>query len=196
MAIGGTKALVIAAGAAIALGGCSSKPAARIEGQGGNATRGGTLIYYMHWPLVEHLDPQRMYIGRDISSLARTVYRSWVTFPISRDVEISTTHVPDLATDSGQSSEGARTWKFTVKDGVKWEDGKPITCEDFKYGASRVFATDIITGGPNYLLTYLDIPEGKDGLPSYTGPYKSTPRARPRSTRPSPARAARSRTTS
>ena len=42
---------------------------------------------------------------------------------------------------------------------MKWEDGKPITCEDFKYGASRVFATDVITGGPNYLLTYLDIPD-------------------------------------
>ena len=41
---------------------------------------------------------------------------------------------------------------------MKWEDGKPVTCEDFKYGASRVFATDVITGGPNYILTYLDIP--------------------------------------
>jgi peptide/nickel transport system substrate-binding protein len=38
-----------------------------------------------------------------------------------------------------------------------------------------VFATDVITGGPNYILTYLDIPEGKDGLPIYTGPYQSSP---------------------
>jgi peptide/nickel transport system substrate-binding protein len=114
-------------------------------------------------------------VGRDITNWSRTVYRSLVTFPISDDAKVATTPVADLATDTGQSSDGAKTWKFTVKDGVKWEDGKPITCEDFKYGASRVFATDVITGGPNYLLTYLDVPEGKDGLPSYTGPYQSSP---------------------
>jgi peptide/nickel transport system substrate-binding protein len=35
-----------------------------------------------------------------------------------------------------------------------------------------VFATDVITGGPNYILTYLDIPtNAKTGLPTYEGPY-------------------------
>ena len=64
------------------------------------------------------------------------------------------------------------SWSFTVKDGVKWEDGKDITCEDFAYGASRNFATDVIIGGPsNYLFTYMDIPTGDDGLPAYKGPY-------------------------
>ena len=58
------------------------------------------------------------------------------------------------------------------KEVMKWEDGKDITCEDFKYGASRNFATDVIIGGPaNYLFTYLDIPTGDDGLPQYKGPY-------------------------
>ncbi len=55
---------------------------------------------------------------------------------------------------------------------MKWEDGKDITCEDFKYGASRNFASDVIIGGPsNYLFTYMDIPTGDDGLPAYKGPY-------------------------
>ena len=31
---------------------------------------------------------------------------------------------------------------------MKWQDGKEITCEDLKYGFSRLFATDVITGGP------------------------------------------------
>ena len=53
---------------------------------------------------------------------------------------------------------------------MKWEDGKDITCEDFKYGASRVFATDVITGGPNYLLSYLDIPTGRGRAPGVQGP--------------------------
>ena len=34
-----------------------------------------------------------------------------------------------------------------------------------------MFATDVITGGPNYLLSYLDIPTDADGLPEYKGPY-------------------------
>ncbi len=29
---------------------------------------------------------------------------------------------------------------------MKWQDGKPITCEDFKYGVSRTFATNLIRG--------------------------------------------------
>jgi len=173
------KALAVLAAASMSIalaacGGGSDNNAKTGTGGDKGATKGGTLTYYIRSAL-EHTDPQRTYIGRDITNWSRTVYRSLVTFPISEDVKTSTTPVPDLATDTGTSSEGGKIWKFTVKDGVKWEDGKPITCEDFKYGASRVFATDVITGGPNYLLTYLDIPEGKDGLPIYTGPYNSSP---------------------
>jgi peptide/nickel transport system substrate-binding protein len=172
------KALAVAAAASmsIALAACGGGGDNGSEKgtDTGEAQQGGTLTYYIRSAL-EHTDPQRTYVGRDITNWSRTVYRSLVTFPISEDEKESTTPVPDLATDTGQSSDGAKTWKFTVKDGVKWEDGKPITCEDFKYGASRVFATDVITGGPNYILTYLDVPEGKDGLPVYTGPYKSSP---------------------
>jgi peptide/nickel transport system substrate-binding protein len=174
-------ALAVAAAASMsvalaACGGGSDNGSNNNNGtKSGEATKGGTLTYYIR-SAMEHTDPQRTYVGRDITNWSRTVYRSLVTFPISEDAAKATTPVPDLATDTGQSSDGAKTWKFTVKDGVKWEDGKPITCEDFKYGASRVFATDVITGGPNYLLTYLDIPTapGSD-LPLYTGPYKSSP---------------------
>ena len=70
-----------------------------------------------------------------------------------------------------QSNEDATEWSFTLKDGPKWQDGQPITCEDFKYGVSRTFATDVITGGPNYIIGYLDVPEDADGTPVYKGPY-------------------------
>ncbi|HEU5035414.1 MAG TPA: ABC transporter substrate-binding protein [Nocardioides sp.] len=121
---------------------------------------------------IANLDPQRVYRGRDITNLGRTVYRSLVAFPISEDPVVGNTPVPDLATDTGTSYDGGRRWSFTIKAGVTWQDDRPITCEDFRYGASRVFATDVITGGPNYLLSYLDIPTDPDtGLPAYTGPY-------------------------
>ena len=166
-----TAAIALAGGLAACGGSDSSSDGKAGSGPTSSAT-GGTLNYLIFAP-IEHVDPQRIYVGRDITNFSRTVYRQLVTFPISTDPKVSNTPVPDLATDTGTSSEGGKVWSFTVKDGVKWEDGQPITCEDFKYGASRVFATDVITGGPNYLLSYLDIPtDSKTGLPAYDGPYK------------------------
>ena len=112
------------------------------------------------------------------SSTSRTsagrVYRRLVAFPITTTPRVANTPVPDLATDTGTSSEGGKIWEFTLKDGVKWEDGKPITCEDFKYGASRVVRRP--TSSPVARTTsssYLDIPtDTKTGLPAYNGPYK------------------------
>jgi peptide/nickel transport system substrate-binding protein len=81
--------------------------------------------------------------------------------------------VPDLATDTGQMSDGGKTWKFTLIDTAKWQDGQPVKCEDVKYGISRTFATDIISNGPTFILNYLDVPSAADGTPVYKGPYKA-----------------------
>lgn len=167
-------AVAVLASASVVLTGCGggsgSNSSSSSSSSSTKATKGGTLTYYIQDAL-DHTDPQREYLGRDLSNLNRTVYRSLVSFPASTNITTSTTPVADLATNTGTSSQGGKVWSFTIKDGVKWQDGKPITCEDFKYGASRVFATDVITGGPNYLLSYLNIPTGKDGLPTYKGPY-------------------------
>jgi peptide/nickel transport system substrate-binding protein len=174
MATCGTKALAIGAAASIALAGCAGNLERPSDGGSAKTARHGTLTYYIEGP-ADDVDPQLVYAGREISNLARTVYRSLVTFPVSKDVAESTTTVADLATDTGTSEDGAKTWTFTLKDGVTWQDGQPITCADFKYGASRAFATDVITDGPKYLLFYLDIPtDPGTGLPVYTGPYRSS----------------------
>jgi peptide/nickel transport system substrate-binding protein len=136
--------------------------------------RGGTLTYYLSSGY-DYTDPQRIYVGAELTNLRRTVYRSLVAFPISKKRAVADRPVPDLATDTGRSSHHAKTWKFTLKRGIAWQDGRPVACANFKYGASRVFATDVLYGGPNYLLTYLDIPTNpRTGLPIYTGPYKSS----------------------
>lgn len=161
-----------AAVVAVSLAGCGGGSTSDNNNAGGPAKAGGTLHFLQYSPS-EHLDPQRMYIGRDLSNFGRTVYRSLVTFPTSTDVDTANTPVPDLATDTGTPNADSTEWKFTIKDGVKWQDGKAITCEDFKYGISRTFATDVITGGPNYALNFLDVPtDAKTGLPAYDGPYK------------------------
>ena len=174
------KRLVAAAASmvvAVAVAGCGgdsdddTETGTNTDQERTEAAKGGT-IYSLELSVTEHLDPQRVYIGRDISNLGRLVYRSWVVFPLGEtDAAKASEIVPDLATDTGQSNEDATEWSFTLKDGPVWQDGQAITCEDFKYGVSRTFATDVITGGPNYIIGYLDVPEDAEGTPVYKGPY-------------------------
>jgi peptide/nickel transport system substrate-binding protein len=148
-------------------GGSSDKGNDTAEGK-----KGGTIYYLTKRP-TEHLDPTRTYIGRDIFDLQRLAYRSWVTNPVTKDEKEAATPVPDLATDTGKPNKDSTEWQFTLRDGVKWEDGKDITCEDFKYGVSRNFAANL-DGGPKYAVDYLDIPKKKDGTSMYAGPFKKT----------------------
>jgi peptide/nickel transport system substrate-binding protein len=135
----------------------------------GAASKGGTL-YWLTKRAAEHMDPQRTYIGRDIFNQQRLVYRGLLQFPSGKDGEEANTPIADVATDTGKSEDGGKKWTFTIKPGVKWEDGKDTTCEDFKYGFSRNFATDVLTGGPSiYPLNYLP-----SVAKAYKGPYKKT----------------------
>lgn len=75
------------------------------------------------------------------------------------------TIVPDLATDTGQVSKDGLTWTFTLQKGLKFEDGRPITSADVKYGIERTFAQDVYTQAPQELNAALD-------AGGYKGPYK------------------------
>jgi len=141
----------------VTVAGCGGGSSSGGGNDSAEGTKGGTL-YHLTERSTEHTDPSRTYVGRDIFNFNRTVYRSWVSAPVTTDEKEAATVVPDLATDSGTANADKTVWKFTVRDGVKWEDGKPITCEDFKYGVSRNFATNL-DGGPKYAVDYLDIPK-------------------------------------
>ena len=74
--------------------------------------------------------------------------RSLVAYSYSSDPSTSNALVPDMATDTGSANADVTAWTFTLRDGLTWQDGSPVTCEDVKYGVSRTFATDVINGGP------------------------------------------------
>jgi peptide/nickel transport system substrate-binding protein len=75
--------------------------------------------------------------------------------------------VPDLATDLGKQSKDGRTWTFTLRKGVRFQNGAPITSRDIKYGIERSFASDVVVGGPTYVVDLLD-----DRANPYAGPYR------------------------
>jgi len=139
--------------------------------RGGEPVKGGTLTFLTQADQIQHLDPQRDYTGEDLAFASAYLNRTLTSYKLSTNEAQANTLVPDLATDTGTASNGAKTWKFTLRDGAKFEGGAPVTCADVKYGVSRTFATKVITGGPQYAVAYLDIPKDNDGASVYKGPY-------------------------
>jgi peptide/nickel transport system substrate-binding protein len=162
--------------AALALTACTGKSGNKSAQQGsGDQSRGGTL-YVNASRAYTHLDPQRNYFGDAMEFESRTLARTLTTFPAAEGAK-STVVVADVATDTGARSADAKTWTFTLKPEVKWQDGKPVTCQDFKYGISRTFDQELITGGPLYALDYLNVPRDENGQAAYGGPYNKNGQA-------------------
>ncbi len=131
------------------------------SGSGGKATKGGTLVYYAPSDF-DHLDPQRTYTTQG-SNLDREIVRSltgWDQKVGSKTPKL----MGDLATDIGTPSDGAKTWTFHLRKGVKFQDGAEVTSQDVKYGVERTFSPDI-NGGPPYASEWLV------GGDKYKGPY-------------------------
>jgi peptide/nickel transport system substrate-binding protein len=170
-----TRRLVTAATAAVLAAGVAFTGASANAATAKPVT-GGTLYFITHDDQFVHMDPARNYTGRDIAFFNSYHYRNSVSYkPTSGSAGASL--VADLATNTGVPSNAAKTWKFTLRAGITWEDGSAVTCADVKYGVSRAFAADVITDGPQYLVQALDIPLDKDGSSAYKGPYKKTGQA-------------------
>lgn len=131
-------------------------------------TEGGTLHILDSATGATNLDPQRIYTGADLGFLGSTITRTLTSYKAVSGTD-GTTLVADLATDTGTATDGAKTWTFTLRDGITYEDGSAIVCADIQYGVSRTWAHDV-TGdeGPLYALQYLDVAE------DYPGPYTAT----------------------
>jgi peptide/nickel transport system substrate-binding protein len=177
MANKGLRLAAVGAVTALALAACgggssSSSDSSASGGAGsGEPTKGGTIYYLTNAEQFDQIDPQRIYTGEDLAFFNGTIYRTLTAYKFSADAAEGTSLVPDLATDTGTVADGGKTWSFTLVDGATFQDGAPITCADVAYGVSRTFATDVITGGPTYAISMLDIPTAEDGSSAYKGPY-------------------------
>ncbi|MFE6332822.1 ABC transporter substrate-binding protein [Streptomyces sp. NPDC057806] len=164
----------------LVLSGCSKADDNNDNGDGNNksaganaATKGvvnasdakGGTVTYEYSDVPDSFDPGNTYYAY-MYNLSRLYARPLMTFKPAAG-EAGNELVPDLASAPGEPSDGGKTWTYKLREGLKYEDGTPITSKDVKYAVERSnFARDVLSLGPNYFQQFL---EGGD---KYKGPYK------------------------
>ena len=89
-------------------------PAPEVPG----AKKGGTLtISYSTVP--SGMDPSSQFY-QDSAAILKLTNRALTTFAL---IDGKSVLVPDLATDLGKASADGMDWTYTLKDGLKYEDG-------------------------------------------------------------------------
>ena len=113
---------------------------------------GGSLIIG-DWQEANQFNPY--YVGQQ--SEANVASAAWATLVVfTNDYK----YAPDLAKDIPTTANGgvkvpgdggdAMTVTWTLRDGLKWSDGQPLTCDDFKYAWEWVLDKDnagVVTSG-------------------------------------------------
>ncbi|MFJ9695283.1 ABC transporter substrate-binding protein [Kitasatospora sp. NPDC101183] len=139
----------------------SAGPAPAVAG----ARSGGTVNVYNSTEF-RHLDPQKVYAGAAYSA-SLLWGRQLTQYQV---VDGKAKLVGDLATDTGTSADGGRTWTYRLKEGVAWEDGKPITSQDVKYGIERSFGKGYEVGPPYWPLWLTGEVSYEAARAKYAGP--------------------------
>lgn len=157
---------VIAAATTLALAACGGAGPDDSSGGGGFTAEpavGGT-VHVLQTADFSYLDPARGWDG-GVNNFYRLVYRQLTTSaPGSSDDPNEI--VPDLAESLGEASDDGLTWTYTLKDGITFDNGDPITSAEVKFGISRAWDPELGIGSP-YLKQVIDAPE------DYEGPYRS-----------------------
>lgn len=131
-----------------------------------DAVAGGEVVLASEIPF-EGVDPAGLVLASSRSVGAELLFRTLTTYLMDGESG-ETTLVGDLATNAGVSTENDTVWTYTLRDGVTFEDGTPITAQDVAYGIARSFTT-LGVGGEQNLQNALD-PER-----AYQGPYDGEP---------------------
>ena len=162
-----SRHVVVGAIAALVLAGCGgpSTGTAGSAAAGGihnpSDAKGGTLRYANSgdW---DSLDPADTYYAYTFNFI-RNYGRALLMFKPAPGQQ-GATLVPDLAESLGRSSDDAKTWTYTLRQGVKFEDGTPVTSKDVKYAVERSLDKTTFPNGPTYFKDVLD-------LQGYASPY-------------------------
>ncbi|TDD20406.1 ABC transporter substrate-binding protein [Kribbella turkmenica] len=156
-----TRAVAVAAALALAVAACNANNQSTPGGGTTAAAEAGGTFHVLSTSKEISLDPAKSQnLGTSTIHLVLRGLTSWKTSP-DKAAEL----VPDLATDTGQVTDGGKTWTYELKPGLKYADGSPIVAADIKYGIERSFAPEL-SGGLGYHKSLLV------GGDKYSGPYK------------------------
>src|SRR5919107_6055322 len=117
------------------------------------AEEGGIVHVRDQIYLTTTLDPTEAYYTDSGSLLTNLVTRSLTQYSYDEKTK-NMVLVPDLATDLGTPNDDFTEWKFTIRDGVKYENGDPVTMEDIGFGIDRSFDRTTFPTGPAYSNQY------------------------------------------
>lgn len=126
----------------------STGPAAEVPG-----AKPGGAVTVLQRDSYAHLDPGQIYVS-DEMALSQLIHRGLTGYKATGDDGKKHEVVGDLATDSGTTTDGGKTWKYTLKDGVKWADGSAITATDVRHTFERLFAP-FVANGPTFIQQWL-----------------------------------------
>ncbi|HEX2145436.1 MAG TPA: ABC transporter substrate-binding protein [Glycomyces sp.] len=159
-----TFAAVAAAAAALLLTACTGGGTDDIGGSAADTPSTGGTVHMLQNADFSYLDPARGWDG-GVNAFYRLIYRG-LTMQAAGDAEDPNAIVPDMAEGLGTASDDGLTWTYTLKDGLKFDNGDPITSAEVAFGISRAWDPEIGIGSP-YLKQTIEAPE------DYLGPYQS-----------------------
>ena len=151
-------------GAGSILNADAEAPAPPIDG----AQKGGTIDVWGTSGL-QSMHPTEAYFTNTTSILSNLVTRSLTQYRWSEEKQAMEL-VPDLATDLGRPNDDFTKWTFTIRDGIKWQDGRDVTMDDVVRGIEASFdnhADGAFPNGAEYSKTYF---KGGDWAGPYTDP--------------------------
>jgi peptide/nickel transport system substrate-binding protein len=124
--------------------------------------KGGTLTFALS-STPDSFDPGNTYYAWtfDMTRLWATPLVTYKSCPGA----CGNTLVPGIATSLGTVSDNGLVWTYTLKQGLKFEDGTPVTSADVKYAVERTYDRAVLANGPTYFSVLL-------ADPKYPGPYK------------------------
>jgi peptide/nickel transport system substrate-binding protein len=130
------------------------------------AEEGGIVTVLTSTGLTTPLDPSDLYYVDTNAIMTGLVTRQLTQYDYDEESG-QMILVPDLATDLGTPNDDFTEWEFTLRDGVKWETGDPVTAEEVMFGICRSMDAKTFPNGPGL---YYSNPYFLGG-DEYKGPY-------------------------
>src|SRR3954452_1943939 len=130
------------------------------------AQKGGTITVLTNTGLTTTIDPAEAYYLDTMSIDGQLLTRSLTQYRYDAQSK-QMVLVPDLATDLGQHNDDYTRWTFTIRPGVKFEDGTTVTAKDVAWGMQRCMDVATFPTGPCQYYSNVYFRGGA----SYKGPY-------------------------